>query len=185
LSFIDGSCKQKYGSAEAAEELRRWYALHTRSRFELRIAEQLTAAGVENYFPSIEEVHQWKDRKRRVLVPLFPGYLFVRFATGTPQRRRVLQNVGVVGIAGPRGHDEAVGEQEIESIRAVLQMSLQCRRHPYLHEGDWVRVKRGVLKNVEGYLVRYKNEAHLVISVAVLGQAVSVELNTIDVERVF
>jgi transcription termination/antitermination protein NusG len=161
----------------------KWHALHTRSNFEVRVANQLTASGIENYLPSFEEVHQWKDRKRKIQVPLFPGYLFVRFGSGSPHRVRVLQSSGVVGIVGTPGRDEAVAEQEIESIRTALEARLRCQPHPFLREGDWVRVKRGALKNIEGYLVRHKNQARLVISVSVLGQAVSVELDTADVER--
>ena len=42
------------------------------------MADQFSVKGIENYLPAYEEVHQWKDRKKKVQVPLFPGYVFVR-----------------------------------------------------------------------------------------------------------
>jgi hypothetical protein len=43
-----------------------WYAIQARSNFECQIAAELDAKGIEHYLPSYDEVHQWKDRKKRV-----------------------------------------------------------------------------------------------------------------------
>jgi hypothetical protein len=51
-------------SSRPAEPL--WYAMYTRSNFEKRVAAELTALRVENYLPVVEQVHQWKDRKKVV-----------------------------------------------------------------------------------------------------------------------
>lgn len=57
----------------------RWYALRTRSRHEKRVQEQLSARGIEPFLPLVEPWRQWKDRRKLVAFPLFPGYCFARF----------------------------------------------------------------------------------------------------------
>jgi transcription antitermination factor NusG len=161
-----------------------WYAVHTRSNFEVRVADQFSAKNIENFLPAYEEIHQWKDRKRRVLLPLFPGYLFVRIGDHTETRLPLLQTSGVVRIVGQGGKHEPVLDHEIEAIRIVLKSNTRCLAHPFLREGAWVRVKRGPLKGVEGFLVRLRNQSRLVISVNVLSRSVATEVDCSDVELV-
>ena len=159
-----------------------WYAVHTRSHFERQIAAELTGRGVESYLPAFEEVHQWKDRKQRVEIPLFPGYLFARFSDSPQRRLAVLQARGVVRILGDSGAIEPVPEEQIEAVRLLLNAKAPCFVHPFLREGTRVRVKRGALANLEGILVRVKNEARLVISIPLLSQSAAAEIDIRNVE---
>ena len=43
-----------------------WYAVHTASRAEKKVAERLKAAGVEHYLPIRVEMREWSDRKKKV-----------------------------------------------------------------------------------------------------------------------
>jgi transcription antitermination factor NusG len=138
--------------------------------------------GIEPYLPSYEEVHQWKDRKRKVQVPLFPGYVFARFHDTAEERVRVLATTGVAGVLGASGKAEPVREEEIAAVRNLLNTRAACMPHPFLKQGDWVRVTRGPLQGLEGYLVRFKGRARLVMSVSVLAQSVAAELDLRDVK---
>jgi transcription antitermination factor NusG len=159
-----------------------WYAVHTRSNFERQIAAELAGRGIEAYLPAYEEVHQWKDRKQRVEIPLFPGYLFARFSDSPQTRLAVLRARGVVRILGDSSAVEPVPEEQIEAVQLLLNSKLPCLAHPFLREGTRVRVKRGALANLEGILVRVKNEARLVISIPLLSQSVAAEVDARDVE---
>src|ERR1017187_5516657 len=181
---MEAVCYQTLQNGGALSSPSSWYAVHTRSNFEVRVADQFSAKNIENFLPAYEEIHQWKDRKRRVLLPLFPGYLFVRIGDHTETRLPLLQTSGVVRIVGQGGKHEPVLDHEIEAIRIVLKSNTRCLAHPFLREGAWVRVKRGPLKGVQGYFVRLKNQSRLVISVNVLSQSVATELDCRDVELV-
>jgi transcription antitermination factor NusG len=50
--------------------------------------------------------------------------------------------------------------------------------------GTPVRVVVGPLSGVEGELVRIRNQHRLVLNTTILGQAVSVEINADDVQKV-
>src|SRR5260370_2441771 len=73
-----------------------WYAAYTVANHEKRVAEQLGVRSVEHFVPLYESVRRWKDRKVRVQLPLFPGYVFVRLALR--DRLRVLQVPGVARL---------------------------------------------------------------------------------------
>src|SRR5258708_5322760 len=57
-----------------------WYAAYTYAKHEIKVAEQLVRRSVEHFLPLYQSVRQWKDRKVRLKLPLFPGYIFVRLA---------------------------------------------------------------------------------------------------------
>ena len=159
-----------------------WYAVYTRSNFEKRVAAELRAKRLEHYLPTFQELHQWKDRKKLVDVPVFPGYVFARFPDSNQHRLQVLQTSGAVRILGHGDGIEPVPEVEIESIRRLLRADVPCFAHPFLHEGAWVRVKCGALKDLEGLLVRVKSKTRLVLSVTLLSQSVATEIDVSNVE---
>ena len=161
-----------------------WYAVHVRSNFEKRVAGELTAKGLESYLPAVTEVHDWKDRKKRIDVPLFPGYVFTRFCDSPVSRLTVLRTVGAARILGCQDSIEAIPDAEIESIQRLLQANVPLLTHPLLREGSLVRILRGPLKDVDGLLIRIKNQARLVLSVKLLSRSVSTEVDVRDVEVV-
>ena len=159
-----------------------WYAVYTRSNFEKRIAADLCARRIEAFLPLVEELHQWKDRRKRVQVPVFPGYVFTRFADSARARLEILRATGAVRILGPEGRIEPIPDLEIEGIRRLLRANVPYFTHPFLREGAWVRVRQGALKDVEGLLVRVKNKTRLVLSISMLSQSVATEVDIRDVE---
>jgi transcription antitermination factor NusG len=170
---------KQHGPAIAAP---RWYAVQTRSNFERRVTGELAARGLETFYPTIREVHRWKDRRKEVDVPIFPGYLFTRIVDNPSIRLQVLRTAGAVRILGYGAEIEPVPDIEIESIRKLLESRARFYAHPFLREGAWVRVRRGALEGVEGRLIRMKAGARLVLSVEMLSKAVATEIDSCDIE---
>ena len=156
-----------------------WYAIWTRSRHEQVVREQLERKGVEAFLPTITKWSRWKDRKKQVDWPLFPGYCFARFEGH--ERLPILKCSGVVNIVSFDGDIVAIPEQEIQAIRRLVESELQFDPCPLIHEGMMVEVTHGPLKGVFGRLVRKGAHARLVLSVDLIGQAVSVEVDASDV----
>src|SRR6266581_6906197 len=119
----------------------RWYAACTRSRHEKQVRQQLDEKVVETFLPLYESVHRWKDRRARVQLPLFPGYLFVRLALRDVLK--VLEVPSVVRLVGFKGKYEPLPEHDIERLRAGLQQDLCPEPHPYLKVGQRVRILSG------------------------------------------
>ena len=159
-----------------------WYALRTRSRHEKQVREQLETRGIEPFLPLVERWRQWKDRRKRVAFPLFPGYCFARFPLS--QRVAVLATQGVVQILGNREGPVPVPDAEIEAVRRLVESTLPYDPHPYLTQGMQVEVIRGPLAGLRGLLLRKGARARLVIGVSLIHQGASVELDALDVAPV-
>lgn len=159
-----------------------WYAVYTRSNYEKRVATELSEKCIENFLPSVREVHQWKDRKREIEIPIFPGYVFVRIEDNDQTRLQILRTLGTVRILGYGSEIEPVPNIEIESVRQLLRAKVPFVAHPFLKAGAWVRVKRGPLQDVEGIFVRMKSQGRLVLSVKMLSQSVATEIDGLDIE---
>jgi transcription antitermination factor NusG len=163
--------------ASAAEV--QWFALWTRSRHEQVVREQLEQKHIEAFLPTITRWSRWKDRKKRIDWPLFPGYCFARF--NAHERLPVLKCAGVVNIISFEGVPAPIPEHEIEGIRQLIESDLAYDPCPMIREGMMVEVVHGPLKGVIGRLLRKNDKARLVLSVDLIGQAVSVEVDAADV----
>jgi transcription elongation factor/antiterminator RfaH len=162
-----------------------WYAVHVRSRHEFRVAERLALTGIEAFLPVVERLSSWKDRKKVVKFPLFPGYLFVRMGNENEEKRVVLKTAGVVRFVCFRsGEPESVPDEQIESLRRLVENKAELDPYPYLKEGQRVRIRRGALKGIEGILVQRLGEHMLVLSVDILQQGTALKIETSEVENV-
>jgi transcriptional antiterminator NusG len=156
-----------------------WYAVWTRSRHEQVVREQLERKGLEAFLPTITRWSRWKDRKKQIEWPLFPGYCFARF--DARERLPVLKCAGVVTIVSFDGEIVPIPEHEIEAIRRLVESELQFDSCPLIRTGMMVEVNHGPLKGVIGRLTRKGAHARLILSVDLIGQAVSVEVDAADV----
>ena len=156
-----------------------WFAVWTRSRHEQVVREQLEQKQIEAFLPTVTRWSRWKDRKKKIDWPLFPGYCFARF--NPRERLPVLKCTGVVNIISFEGEPAPIPELEIDSIRRLVESDLAYDPCPLIREGMVVEVVHGPLIGVIGRLVRKSDKARLVLSVDLIGQAVSVEVDAADV----
>ena len=158
-----------------------WFAVWTRSRHEQVVRDHLERKQVEAFLPTVARWSRWKDRKKKINWPLFPGYCFARFNPG--DALAVLKSPGVVQIISINGHPAEIPEHEIESIRTLLASDLQYDPCPLIREGEMVEVVHGPLRGVVGRLTRKNvSRARLVLSVDLIEQAISVEIDAADVK---
>jgi transcriptional antiterminator NusG len=157
-----------------------WFAIWTRSRHEQVVREQIERKHFDVFLPTITRWSRWKDRKKKVDWPLFPGYCFARFKE--EEALAILKCTGVVNIVSFEGKPAAIPEHEIDGIKRLLESDLQYDPCPLIHEGMLVEVKHGALKGVVGRLVRKGAHARLILAVDLIGQGVSVEVDAADVK---
>jgi transcription antitermination factor NusG len=161
-----------------------WYALYTRHQHENAVAKVLSYKGFEAFLPVYATVHRWRDRTKKLSLPLFPCYVFLKLKTAQDRRLDILTTPGVHSLVSNAGQAIAIPHAEIDAIRRAVESGSGIEPHPLLKCGDWVRVKCGPLVGVEGILVRKKNLYRLVLSVEMLGKAAAMEVDADLVERV-
>ncbi len=162
-----------------------WYAIHVRSRHEFKVLDRLTKAGIDAFLPVVERLNKWKDRKKLINFPLFPGYLFVHIHKIYDTMLAILKTPGVVRFIGIiPGEPEPVPDDQIISLKRLVESKESIDPYPYLKEGQRVRIKRGPLRGVEGILIERPGQHLLVLSVDILRQGVSIKIDASDVESI-
>ncbi|HEX8815438.1 MAG TPA: UpxY family transcription antiterminator [Terriglobales bacterium] len=161
-----------------------WYAIRTRSRHEKVVATQLEGLEVEHFLPLVNSLHRWSDRKKQVVLPLFPGYAFVRLDYASEYRLRVLKTHGVVGFVGSRGEATPIPDSQIDGVRMLLTQDVPFKNHAFLRIGQRIRIRGGSLDGVEGILIEQKKARTLVLSIEPIQRSISIDLEGYDVEVV-
>jgi len=162
----------------------RWRVLWTHSNYEQLVHEQLAAKNFELFLPTVE---MWvrRGRVRRLSrVPLFRGYLFLRHGIDKATYVEICKARGLVRVLGDRWDQlDVVPDSEIEAIKRLVGSGLPMLPHPYLREGQRVRITRGPLADVEGILLRINpKKGLLVVSVNLLRRSVAVQLDCTALE---
>jgi transcription antitermination factor NusG len=164
------------------QRVAQWYAIYTRARHEGAVAKQIARLGYFPFLPKRKILSKRKDRRKIIETPLFPNYLFAKF---TPvDFNKILNLPGVVKLLGSSGNPIPIPEEEIESVRILVKSNLAIEPHPYLREGDKVRIVAGPLKGACGWLLRVEPQRSLlVVSVNILNRSIAVELGDDVVEK--
>lgn len=162
----------------------KWHALWTRSNCEQRVHDALHAKGFEVFLPKVGVWSRRAGRGELAAAPMFPGYLFLRRAMDKKAYIEVSRANGLVAILGERWDRlGVVPDPDISAIQQALRANLPVLPHPFLAAGQRVRMARGPLMNVEGFLVRANPvKGLLVISIDMLHRSVAVEVDCTFVE---
>jgi transcription antitermination factor NusG len=160
----------------------RWYAAYVCSNHEKRVAIQLDARAVEHFLPLYVSVRRWKDRRVQLVLPLFPGYVFIRLALR--DRLRVMQIPSVVRLVGFNGLPTALPDEEMEILRSGLSERLRAEPHPFLTVGRQVRITAGPFAGLAGVLKRKKGGLRVVISLDLIQRSVAVDVDASSVRAV-
>ncbi|HEX2079988.1 MAG TPA: UpxY family transcription antiterminator [Longimicrobium sp.] len=163
-----------------------WYALHTRGRHEKTVDQLFRRKGIESFLPVVATVSQWKDRKKVVQFPMFPGYVFGRFTLQSlPQ---VLEVYGVAGVVGIRGRPAPILAAEIESVRLLVVAAALAKttldRAALVCEGSWVRVAGGPFDGIQGVVVERLGRRRVRVGIRAIGQALEVDLPLADLHPI-
>lgn len=155
-----------------------WYVFYTKSRSEKKTRDQVRERGFDVYLPLVEEMRQWSDRKKKVEVPLFRSYIFVRCKH--PEIQELLQWVpGLVATVRHNGGPATIREKEIEMIDRFINTGLrvQAESDQHLAAGDQVKVMGGPLEGMEGEVLQQHNGEFFIVRIPAINQYLKVQVN--------
>ncbi len=165
-----------------------WYAVHTRSRHEEKVFTGLLQKAYHVFLPKLEVWSKRKDRKKKILLPMFPGYLFVELAKVDGETRvDVLKTFGVVKILGDHATYEpiAVPEATIEALQRITSSKVEIQQFQYPKVGEAARITDGPFKGVEGLVVGTDFEKEIfVINIELLHRSVAIKLEGFQIEKI-
>ena len=165
------------------EEDQSWFALYVQVKHEREVANRLEQKEIRSFLPLMERWSKRKDRRKKVSVPMFPGYIFVRTILDNYTHVHILKTPGALTILGNSEGPLSIPSFQIENLQTLLKSPDPLTLNPYLKEGNWVRVVRGPLTGCMGILLRLNpKKGRLIVSVDMICRSVSVELDVEDVE---
>jgi transcription antitermination factor NusG len=159
-----------------------WYVICTSPRHEKNVYRQLEERTVGSFLPMYASVRRWKDRRKVLDLPLFPGYVFVRM--NAENRLELLRLPGVLGFICFQGKPAPVATSEIQHLQVTLLDPMRVQPHPFLKAGRRVRIRSGALAGVEGIFLRKRDRVRIVLSISLLQRSVAVEIDAEDVEPI-
>ncbi len=159
-----------------------WFAVWTQSRHEQIVRNELERREIEAFLPTVTRWSRWKDRKKRIDWPLFPGYCFARF--NPEELLPVLKCTGVVSVVSFGAKPAPIPAHEIEGIRRLVESNLPCDPCPLIKEGSMVEIVRGPLVGVIGRLVRKGPRARVLLAVELLNRGFNVDVDVCDIDQI-
>jgi len=165
-----------------------WYAVHTRSRHEYKANSGLAQKNLTTFLPEIEVWSKRKDRKKKIFVPLFPGYLFVEAPLlDNETKLAILKTPGTVSILGKKENSEPlpVPEDKILAIRRLLDKKVEVFTFQFPKAGELARIIDGPLAGIEGTVVSSDVEKELfVISIDLLQRSIAIKLEGFQITKI-
>jgi transcription antitermination factor NusG len=162
-----------------------WFAIWTRNQYEPRVCAQLRRKRFEVFLPTVRAPSRRRDKRVVLAQPLFPGYLFLRFAPSRVGYISVASTDGVVRVLG-EGWDalQPVPDEQVEAVRRLVTSAEGARAVPWIHVGDRVRIAAGPLAGLEGLVgAWHRGRATFVVNVDLLQRSVGVEVEATLLER--
>jgi transcription antitermination factor NusG len=147
----------------------------------------LTQKTYHAFLPKLEVWSKRKDRRKKILIPMFPGYLFVELLTLENEVKvDVLKTFGVVRILGkPRGAEPiAIPDAKIDAIQRIVHSKVEVQQFQYPKVGEPARIIDGPFKGVEGLVLKtdYDKE-FFVIGIELLQRSVAIKLEGFQISR--
>ena len=166
------------------EKKKKWYAIYTKPRAEKKVLEQLEKLGYTAYLPLKKEVRQWKDRLKKVEVPLFSSYIFVK--VNDKEYIEIPKQVkGFVKYVNIGKQRTEVREEEIDAIKKMIKFSQDTieSSSENFELLEKVEIKSGKLKGLSGRLVEFRGKYRIAVRIESIGTNLLVEINKNSVKK--
>lgn len=165
-----------------------WYVVHTKSRHEYKVNTRLIEKDFQTFLPEMETWSKQKDRRKKILVPLFPGYVFTQTNfLDNEVKLNILKTAGIVRMLGWKDHSEPVPvpDEKIDAIRRFLSEKTEIFTLQYPREGEPARIIDGPFSGIEGKVVKCDFEKELfVVCVELLKRSVAIKLKGFQIKKI-
>lgn len=159
-----------------------WYVVYTAPKAEKKIAKTVSDLGIESYLPLYTSIRKWSDRKKKVELPLFPNYVFVK--TENKNRFELFNVHGILKFVSVQRNPVVVRENVIEMIRKAMDHEFEVLQEDYFQTGTEVLVKEGQLSGLTGVVLKQNGSSRVMLRIEKLQKAFSINIPTQYLEQI-
>ena len=153
--------------------MKKWFVIYTKSNQEIKVTEKLNEMGISCYCPTVTIIKQYSDRKKKILKPLIPSYVFVFIEEG--RRNDIFSVFGVVRYMFWLGKPAMVREKEVELMKQYLTGEFQSVSLTNFTKGQMHKISEGIFAGKIGRIIEIqKNKIKLQLES--LGMIVTLKL---------
>lgn len=141
-----------------------WYVLYVKSRHEKKVHDLLREASLESFLPLIASERKWSDRKKNILTPLFPSYVFVN-VNSSLEFYKALEFNGVYTYIRFGREYAKMTDHEIRKIRTILDLEgvTNVKSDTQLKVGDSAKIAYGSLYGLECEILRVNSQSEVFV----------------------
>ncbi|WP_340202265.1 UpxY family transcription antiterminator [Ascidiimonas sp. W6] len=153
-----------------------WYALYVKSRWENKVYESLNDISLESFLPQIKTIRNWSDRKKTILKPLFPSYVFVNIKSSLEFHKALSVNGACAYIRFGKEYAR-VTEKEIDQIKFLVgdENIIDIQTNVQLPKvGETKRITYGPLNGLNCEIVKANNHNKIIVRIHSLRQNILV-----------
>ncbi len=151
----------------------RWYVVSCQIRQEARADLNLRRQGFASWLPRLRRTRRHARRIDNVLVPLFPGYLFVSMDLDRQPWRSINGTFGVRRLLCENERPAPIAQGFIETLRETVdEDGLVAAPSDAFKCGDQVRLIAGPFADMVGTLARLTDKDRVAVLLNVLGREV-------------
>jgi transcription antitermination factor NusG len=163
---------------------KQWYAIYTMPRAEKKVEERFINKGVETYLPLMTSVRIWSDRKKKLKIPLIPGYVFIQ--SNKEGLKEIYRINGALGIVRHLGEPAKVNQVELDNLRILTTEpdSFQAIDSFDLKAGERFEINFGNFTGLVGYYVRHAGKFRAVICLDSINKMFEVNVPISFLQRV-
>lgn len=157
--------------------LEKWYVIVVPPKHEKKVHAQLQKRGVNSYLPLYSSIRQWSDRKKKLTLPLFSCYIFVRI--DSKEQFKVLEVPGVTRFITFCGSPASIPDDYIISLKKILanEIPFEFELAQTIEINQNVRIKRGAMSGITGTVIKFKNGTKLAVNAHVIGQSLIIQVD--------
>ncbi len=175
------------------DSTRQWYAIHTYSGYEEKVADSIRqrinavdmADKIFDVMVPKEKQIQIKNGKRKVIeAKIFQGYVLVEMKL-TDETWYIVRNTpGVTGFVGSGTEPTPVSDSEIKKIKKRMGVE-DPKHHIDYSEGEVVSITDGPFKGFDGAISEIDtSKGKIKVMVSMFGRDTPVELDALQVTKV-
>ena len=154
-------------------EERKWYVAYVRLFHERKTAERLAAMGIESFVPVREEIHQWSQRKKKVMRVLIPQMIFIHATQKERMEALTLASISHYMVLRGEHTPAVIPDRQMRQFMFMVDYSTETIEMftSSLEPGQQVKVIKGPLSGMEGELIEIDGKSKVVVRLDLLGCA--------------